>query len=111
QTGIAGDAHAADPAVVVGLEQANGDARLHVLAVVSGAAAVALSVHDGDLAIDLVVVPLGVDPRTEVGRREVFVAIERDGALHTVVPERLFKVDPRRVQQTELVGEGTAGWR
>src|SRR5438309_1431790 len=111
EAGVAGEPQAAHTAVVVGLEQADGDARHQVLAVVPPAAAVAFTVHDRELAVDLVVLPLAVDPGAEVRGRSVTVAVERHGALHAVVPQRLFPVEPRRVEQAELVGEVAAGGR
>src|SRR2546422_601608 len=87
------------------------DAGDHVLAVVPGAAAVAFTVHDRELAVHLVVLPLAVDPGAEVRGGGVAVAVERHGPLHAVVPQRLFPVEPRCVQQAELVGEVAAGGR
>src|SRR5207247_1753753 len=108
---VAGEPEAAHAAVVVGLDEADGDARHHVLAVVPRAAAVAFTVHDRELAVHLVVLPLAVDPGAEVRGGGVAVAVERHGPLHAVVPQRLFPVEPRRVQQAELVGEVAAGGR
>src|SRR5205807_8450632 len=87
ETRIPRGAEAAHPAVVVGVEQPDGDPRLHVLALVPRAAAVPLTIHEGDLAVDLVVLPLAVDPRAEVGRGGVAVAVERHRSLHAVVPQ------------------------
>src|SRR3989454_9373518 len=64
--GIAGDPEATHATVVVGLDEADGHARHHVLAFVPRATAVAFTVHDGELAVHLVVLPLAVDPGAEV---------------------------------------------
>src|SRR5256712_730272 len=96
--GIAGDPEATHATVVVGLDEADGDARHQVLAFVPRAIVVALPVHDGELAVHLVVLPLAVDPGAEVRGRGVAVAVERHGPLHAVVPQRLFPVEPRSVQ-------------
>jgi hypothetical protein len=102
---VTGQAEATDATVVIGFEKAERSPRLHVLPLVACAAAVAFAVDDRDLTVDHVVLALAVDSDAEVGRGHVPVAIDRHGALHAVVPDRLFKVDPRRMDQPELVGE------
>src|SRR5439155_22312787 len=90
---VAGDPEAAHPAVVVAVEQSDRHACLDVLAVVTGAAAIAFTVYQRELAVHLVVLPLAVDSGAEVGGRGVTVAVERHRSLHAVVPQRLFPVE------------------
>src|SRR3989441_9525598 len=111
--GVAGDAQPADAARVIRIEHSNRGPGTQVLALVARRPVVILAVHDRDLEVHLVGPPLAVDARAEIGRRHVTLlaagggheaALQRHLPLHAVVPQRLFPIHPRRVDQADLVG-------
>src|SRR6266550_851591 len=100
--GVSRHPQAADAAVVVSGLDAHGDTGLDVLTEVAGAARVTFPVHDYELAVYPLTVPMAVDSHTDVRRRHGAwsadrVAIHGDGALHAVVPKGLLEIDPRCV--------------
>src|SRR6266480_3856872 len=106
--GVCRHAQAAHPARVVGVEHAHGHASHDVLALVAGATVVVLAVHERDLHVDLIRPPLAVDPHSEIGGGDVAVALQRHLTLHAVVPQRLFPIDPARMNLPKLERERAA---
>src|SRR6266568_4533193 len=82
-TGIPGEPHAADATVVVGGLDTHGDAGLEILAEITRASRVTLPVHERELGVDLLTIPMPVDAHTDIGGRHSAgsaerVAIDRD---------------------------------
>src|SRR5262249_5854068 len=103
----AGDAKTADAAGIIRVHRADRHAGVDVLALITETGRVAAVVVDPGLEVDLLFIDVAVNAGAEVRRGEVR-AVEHRGALHPVVPEGLFPVDPRGLHQAELVGQGAA---
>ena len=90
---------------VVGREHPGRDPAHGVLALVARRLVVVLAVVNADLRVHEVLLPGAVDAQPEVGRGHVPASLQRHLPLHAVVPERLFPVQPRRVDLAELEGD------
>src|SRR5205085_9482540 len=106
--GVARGSPAAHPAGIVGVEDAARSPRRGVLALARRRARVERPVDDGELEIDLVGHPLPVHAPAVIRRRHVAGAVHRHRALHAVIPQRLFPVEPGRVDQPALERERAA---
>src|SRR5207237_7130003 len=82
------------------------DTRLRVLAGARRRARIERPVDDGELEVDLVSHPFAVHAYPVVRCGQVAGAVRRHRTLHAVIPQRLFPVEPRRVDQAGLEGDG-----
>src|SRR6266566_465829 len=100
--GKAGHPKSSDPRGVVGIHGSNGHAGLPPLTLVALSLTIESVVRERDLHVDFVGPPLAVDAGAESGGGGITVTLQGHGALHAVVPQRLFPVEPRRVDLADL---------
>src|SRR6185503_66938 len=106
---VSGGPEATHAAVVVGRTQPDGNAGLEILVEIAGAVRVPLAIHNRDLRVYLLTVPMAVDTEPDVRRCHDTVTVDRDRALHAVIPQRLLIIDEGGLDHAELVGEAAAG--
>src|SRR5262249_50730243 len=99
---VTGQPETAYPGPVIRRQGANRYPTHGILALVSGCLVVVLAVVDTDLHVDEILAPVPVHAQAEVHYRHITAPLQRHLALHTIVPESLFPIEPWGVDLAEL---------